>query len=73
MWNPYTTQNMKFSIEDFVSNAEGLQLYLKKTLAQVFYCEFCEISKNTFFHRIPLVAASEILNNKLLLFTVIAA
>ena len=25
-----------------------LQLYLKKTLAQVFSCEFCEISKNTF-------------------------
>ena len=22
-------------------------------------CEFCKISKNTFFHRTPLVAASE--------------
>ena len=31
----------------------------KETLAQVFSCEFCEISKNTFFHRTPLVAASE--------------
>ena len=30
----------------------------KKSLAQVFSCEFCEISKNTFFHRTPLVAAS---------------
>ena len=30
----------------------------KETLAQVFSCEFCEISKNTFFYRIPLVAAS---------------
>ena len=29
----------------------------KETLAQVFSCEFCEIS-NTFFHRTPLVAAS---------------
>ena len=28
-------------------------------LAQVFSCEFCEISKNTFFLRTPLVAASE--------------
>ena len=28
------------------------------TLTQVFSCEFCEISKNTFFHRTPLVAAS---------------
>ena len=30
----------------------------KETLAQVFFCEFCEISKNTFSHRTPLVAAS---------------
>ena len=28
-------------------------------LTQVFSCEFCEISKNTFFLRTPLVAASE--------------
>ena len=31
---------------------------IKLTLAQVFSCEFCEISKNTFFHRPSLVAAS---------------
>ena len=31
----------------------------KKTLAQVFSCEFCGISKNTFLQRTPLVAASE--------------
>ena len=31
----------------------------KETLAQVFSCEFCEIFKNTFFDRTPLVAASE--------------
>ena len=30
----------------------------KETLAQVFLCEFCEISKNTFSCRRPLVAAS---------------
>ena len=38
--------------------ALGQQLSLKKTLAQVFSCEFCEIFKNTFFFRIRLVAAS---------------
>ena len=42
--------------------ATGLQQacnFIKKdTLAQVFSCEFCEISKNTFFYRTPLVAAS---------------
>ena len=30
----------------------------KETLAQVFLYEFCEISKNTFSNRTPLVAAS---------------
>ena len=30
----------------------------KETRALEFFCEFCEISKNTFFYRIPLVAAS---------------
>ena len=30
----------------------------KETLAQVSSCEFCEISKNNFSHRTPLVAAS---------------
>ena len=27
----------------------------KETLAEVFSCEFCKISKNTFFHRTPLM------------------
>ena len=31
----------------------------KETLAQVFSCEFCEISKNTFSYRTHPVAASE--------------
>ena len=38
-------------------------LLRKKTLAQVFSCEFCEISKNTFYYRTPLVAASGVLIN----------
>ena len=29
----------------------------KETLAQVFYSEFCDIFKSTFFYRTPLVAA----------------
>ena len=32
---------------------------MPESLAQVFSYDFCEISKNTFFHRTPLVAASE--------------
>ena len=30
---------------------------VEETLAQVFSCEFCESSKNTFFYRTPPVAA----------------
>ena len=37
---------------------EACNLIKKETLAQVFSCEFCEISKNTFYYRTPLVAAS---------------
>ena len=33
-------------------------MYEKETLTQVFSCEFCEISKNTFLHRTPVLAAS---------------
>ena len=38
--------------------AEGLQLYLKKTPTQVFSCGVCETFKNTFFYRAPPVTAS---------------
>ena len=46
----------------FFNNVAGLgpracNFIKKEVLAQVFSCEFCEISKNTFFHRTPLVAA----------------
>ena len=37
---------------------EAYNFIKKETLAQVFSCEFCEISKNTFFYRTSLVAAS---------------
>ena len=38
--------------------SEGLQLYWKKCPTQVFLCEVCEISYNTFFNRAPPVTAS---------------
>ena len=38
-------------------------LLKKETLAQVFSCGFCEISKNTFLYRTPLVAASVFMND----------
>ena len=33
---------------------EACNFIKKETLAQVFSCEFCEISKNTFSYRTPL-------------------
>ena len=41
-----------------VSFLRKLQAIKEETLTQVFSCEFCEISKNTFLHGTPLVAAS---------------
>ena len=38
-------------------------LLRKKTLAQVFSCEFCETYKNTFYYRTSLVAAYGVLIN----------
>ena len=42
--------------------AEACNFFKKENLAQVFSCEFCEISKNTFSYRTPPVAASLFLN-----------
>ena len=40
-------------------NTRARVSFLKDTLAQVFSCEFCKISKNTFSYRTRPVAASE--------------
>ena len=40
--------------------AKACDFIKKDTLAHVFSREFCEISKNIFFYRTPLVAASAI-------------
>ena len=42
----------------FLIKLRACNFIKKETLAQVFSCEFCEVYKNTFFHRTPLVAAS---------------
>ena len=49
-----------------ILNGGACNFIKKETLAQVFCCEFCKISKNTFFYRTPLVAASVVhLNNNI--------
>ena len=51
-----------------VPDLRGATLLKKETLAQVFSCEFCEISKSTFSYRTPPVAASEELIIELIAF-----
>ena len=41
------------------SRPQACNFIKKETLALVFSCELCEISKNTFSYRTPPVAASE--------------
>ena len=39
---------------------KACKLYLKKTLVQVFSCEFCEIFKRTFFYgTLPVTASAQ--------------
>ena len=42
----------------FLIKLQAYEAHYKEALKQVFFCEFCEISKNTFSYRTPLVAAS---------------
>ena len=44
----------------FFNKVAGLNFIKKETLAQVFSSQFRKISKNTFYYRTPLVAASDI-------------
>ena len=53
----------------FFNKLAGLRpetFFKKESLAQVFSCEFCEISKNTFFYRIPPVATSVYYNKNIM-------
>ena len=44
-------------LESLINNAAGLQPcnFIKETPAQLFFCEYCEIFKNSFFYRAPYV------------------
>ena len=53
----YTTW-LDATLDDLQKLQEACSFIKKGTLEQVFSCEVCEISKNTFFHRTPLVTAS---------------
>ena len=42
---------------------EACNFIKKETVAQVFSCEFCEIYKNIFYYRTPLLAAPGVVIN----------
>ena len=49
--------------QSFFLHPEAYNFIKKETLAHVFSCEFCEISKNIFFYRTPPVAAYKVRKN----------
>ena len=51
-------ENSKIQRKTPVPESQAYNFIKKETLAQVFSCEFCEISKNTFSYKAPPVAAS---------------
>ena len=46
------------SLKKIKRSIPKIRKFKKETLAQVFSCEFCEISKDIFSYRTPPVAAS---------------
>ena len=46
-----------FYLKFLVKKQAPCNFIKKETLAQVFSCEFCKISNNTFYRRTPLMAA----------------
>ena len=55
--------NQSTTVTNWGNTSQACNFIIKETLTQVFSCEFCEISKNTFLYRTPLVAASVFLNS----------
>ena len=45
------SSHQRCSVRKGVLEAEACNFMKKETLSQVFYCEFCEISKNTFLQK----------------------
>ena len=57
-----SSQENTFARVSFLIKLQACNFIKKETLAQVFSCELCEISKNTFSCRTRLVAASVMMN-----------
>ena len=51
-------QENTYARDSFLIKFQAWNFIKNESLAQVFSCEFCEISKNTFFYGTPPVADS---------------
>ena len=64
----YSQENSCAEVTFYLSyRPGGLQFYYKETPTQVFSCEYCEISKNTYFEGHLRLAASVLLIIKLVI------
>ena len=54
----FTKVTGKHLFQSLFFKSQACNFIKKETLALVFSCEFCEISKNTYFYSTPPVAAS---------------
>ena len=52
------SQEITGARDSFLIKLQAYNFIKNESLAQVFSCEFCKISKSTIFYRKPLVAAS---------------
>ena len=57
------SQGNTFARVSILTKSQACNFIKIETLAQVFSCEFCEISKSTFSYRAPPVAASATYDN----------
>ena len=66
LWKKVFFEISQNSQENTGARASGLQLYLIRDFGQVIYCEFCKISKNTFFTEDPWTTAFEFVTEMLI-------
>ena len=58
LYEPNVAVGLVFQSEAVAQSPESCSFIKKETLAQMFFREFCKISRNTFSYRTPPIAAS---------------
>ena len=68
LWKKMVLEISQNSPENTCARSQACNFIKEEVLAQVFYCEFCNISKNTFFTENLWATASEVVT-EMLIFT----